>query len=144
MENITAIFVYGTLKTGQCRERCWPLVPKSRCKAWTFGELYDTGPYPALIPGTDQVGGELWFYATEDTPDVFDVLDKIEDYSPQRPSGNLYDRRVVECHVENGDVVKAYAYHYAKLEELPRFRKVQPHYLRGNLRLAVWPDGSDW
>ncbi len=57
MSPVQAFFVYGTLKTGQCRERCWPCKPIETRAAWVYGELYDTGPYPALFAGSDMVGG---------------------------------------------------------------------------------------
>ncbi|HUE74163.1 MAG TPA: gamma-glutamylcyclotransferase family protein [Pirellulaceae bacterium] len=107
-----AIFVYGTLKRGQCRERAWPRRPLGVESAWTLGRLYDLGPYPALIEGTDRVLGEVWRFAPEDMRESLRVLDGIEGFRDQ--SDDLYRREVVECTTESGIVVRAYTYCYAR------------------------------
>ncbi len=66
LESINAVFVYGTLKTGQCRESCWPRKPLEVRRAWTLGALYDTGPYPALFAGEDMVAGQVWIFDADD------------------------------------------------------------------------------
>lgn len=48
---ITDLFVYGTLKRGQCRETMWPRPPVSVRPAFIRGRLYDLGPYPAIWCG---------------------------------------------------------------------------------------------
>ncbi len=46
------------------------------------GELYDTGPYPAMFPGTDLVGGQVWLFDSADIPAVIAELDEVEEYRP--------------------------------------------------------------
>src|SRR5438093_3247250 len=43
------VFVYGTLKRGEERARCWPRSPERVVPATTQGRLYDLGTYPALV-----------------------------------------------------------------------------------------------
>jgi gamma-glutamylcyclotransferase (GGCT)/AIG2-like uncharacterized protein YtfP len=72
---VDCVFVYGTLKRGQVRERSWPRQPLAVEPAWTLGRLFDLGPYPGLLAGTDRVLGELWRFAAEDLPETLRVLD---------------------------------------------------------------------
>jgi gamma-glutamylcyclotransferase (GGCT)/AIG2-like uncharacterized protein YtfP len=144
MDPVRAVFVYGTLKTGQCREHCWPCIPRKRQRAWTRGMLYDTGPYPAVVPGDTAVGGQLWYYDAQSLPQVCAVLDEIEDYQPGRERGNLYIRAVVDCFTEDGETVPAYIYFYARTADLPTFQLVKPQFPFAEGFLAVWPDGGEW
>lgn len=106
------VFVYGTLKRGQCREDCWPAAPVSIEPAWTRGSLWDLGPYPALLLGSDRVLGELWSFESGDISTVLRALDQIEGTNqPGLP--NEYDR--VQTRVTSwrrGEVV-ANTYRYA-------------------------------
>ncbi len=121
---IGCIFVYGTLKRGQCRERSWPRQPLSVEPAWTLGRLYDLGPYPALVAGDDRVRGELWRFAAEDLPETLRVLDGIEGFRNQ--PGDLYRRVVAECMTKAGQVANAFTYRYAR--PLPAsVRTIPPH-----------------
>lgn len=110
--SVDCVFVYGTLKRGQCRQQCWPRQPLGIEPAWTLGRLYDVGPYPGLVEGTDRVLGELWRFAAADLPQTLRVLDGIEGYRDQ--PGDLYVRVVVECTAEAGHRVGAYTYRYAR------------------------------
>lgn len=141
---VLSVFVYGTLKTGQCRETCWPEKPLCIDKAWTLGELYDTGPYPALFAGRDRVGGELWAFAEEAIARVLEELDQVEEYEPGKEATNLYNRVIVECTDQSGRVHRAYTYLYGRLDERRHFERVEPTYRWEDRCLAVWPAGSDW
>lgn len=111
------IFVYGTLKTGQLREACWPSPPLSVHPAIVRGELFDLGAYPALMPGGDLVEGEAWQLAESDLSETLRVLDQIEDFSDS--AQDLYKRVAIECTVykdgfaSRGSIVQAQTYHYA-------------------------------
>lgn len=118
-------FVYGTLKRRECREHMWPRQPITIEDAWVYGELYDTGSYPALIPGTDKVLGELWTFASSDFEAITRVLDEIEEYRPLDPY-NLYNREVVECETASGRRAMAQTYLYARLKDLPAFTRLTP------------------
>ena len=107
-----SIFVYGTLKRGQCREHFWPRRPVAVETAWTLGGLYDLGPYPALIAGSNRVLGELWRFAPNDLRETLRVLDGIEGFRNQ--PDDLYRRVVAECTTDAGQVVPTFTYHYAR------------------------------
>lgn len=116
MKEYLPIFVYGTLKRGQVREGMWPRKPLRVEGATTLGTLYDLGPYPALVSGEDVVEGELWIVAPADLVETLRVLDKIEEV---RPDGQgLYERRIITCRSEAGEMHRAYAYYYARLDDL--------------------------
>ncbi len=106
------VFVYGTLKRGQCREGCWPRAAAMVRPAWTLGRLLDLGPYPALVAGNDRVRGELWSFASNDMPLVVCRLDQIE-VTNQPGLVNEYDRIHVVVYMDDGQALSAYAYRYS-------------------------------
>ena len=109
---IVQVFVYGTLKRGQLRQHSWPRKPRQIEPAWTFGRLYDLGPYPALVEGTDRVLGELWQFAPEDLLETLRVLDDIEGFHGL--PDDLYSRVEIECTTAAGECVRALAYRFAR------------------------------
>jgi gamma-glutamylcyclotransferase (GGCT)/AIG2-like uncharacterized protein YtfP len=143
-DSITSLFVYGTLKTGQCREKCWPATPLGIRKAWLIGELYDTGPYPALLGGQDCVAGELWTFEPSDMPRVLSVLDRIEEYRPGCEATNLYNRVIERCWLMTGGCESAYCYRYGQPGHANQFQRVEPSYEWEGRRFAVWPTGGRW
>lgn len=117
LRNATAIFVYGTLKRGELRERMWPRPAIRVVAAETLGTLYDLGAYPGLRPGKDRVRGELWFIAAADLEVTLRVLDGIEGYRGE-PT-DLYTRLTVACHsLPEGEVHEALTYHYHRPADL--------------------------
>ncbi|MGI9470254.1 MAG: gamma-glutamylcyclotransferase family protein [Rubripirellula sp.] len=132
---ITRVFVYGTLKRGQCRDGLWPCVPRSVNATWTRGTLYGRSDYPAMIPGQDRVTGECWSFSAEDMVAVMQTLDRIEGANqPGQP--DLYHR--VEVDVWDLEIPdesaagsesppqRAVAYHYVNDPGLHGFRKIKP------------------
>lgn len=128
------IFVYGTLRQGQCREHCWPRSPQQVATAFAQGELYDLGPYPALLTGDDLVRGECWTVRAADLAETLQVLDVIEGFA-QPGEADLYRRQVVDVFICDGDpdptgeigieslvTTRAYAY-FLVPERLPAFAK---------------------
>lgn len=78
------VFVYGTLKPGECNyERfCAPYVIEARA-AITSGRLYDL---PLGYPGmTWELGWVLGVRLTFDDPEVLVQLDQLEEFFPERP-----------------------------------------------------------
>jgi gamma-glutamylcyclotransferase (GGCT)/AIG2-like uncharacterized protein YtfP len=135
-------FVYGTLKRGECREKCWPRPPLQVESAWVRGELYDTGPYPALRPGNDPVLGEVWSYPAHDLAIVTRVLDEIEEYCEGR-IGNLYTRETIECQTFDGRQFIAQTYVYAQTIDRPTFQRRLPTVDVGGQRFAYWTKRVD-
>ena len=132
---VNAVFVYGTLKRGECRESCWPRAPLRVEAAATKGQLYDLGPYPALCPGAGTVAGEVWTFAPRDMPATRAALDEIEDHYGE--PDDAYTRRVVDCRLAAGGpgehkTIRAYAYFYSRAtEDLSSARQ-----------LSAGPDGT--
>lgn len=109
------LFVYGTLMQGQQRGGMWPRRPLAIVPAEVRGELYDLGPYPALVEGHDRIAGEAWTFDPSDLPEVLRVLDAIECYDqPGEP--NIYIRTVVDytsAEQHRGPTGRAQTYLYA-------------------------------
>jgi gamma-glutamylcyclotransferase (GGCT)/AIG2-like uncharacterized protein YtfP len=110
---VLGVFVYGTLKRGQCREHCWPVPPSKIFDGYVLGTLYGRSDYPALVAGADRVIGELWCYDTA-LDRVVQVLDEIEETN-QVGVPDLYKRAIVQVHSLDGNLIgPAYTYHYAQ------------------------------
>lgn len=120
---VNAVFVYGTLMRGQSRERCWPHTPLAVEPAIARGILYDLGPYPAMIAGSDFVAGELWHIAAEHIGATLQALDAVEGYVGR--DSDLYRRVVIDCETSD-DVVQAWTYHFAQHDSLLRARRIRP------------------
>lgn len=95
----SAVFVYGTLQRGQERETCWPHPPRDIQPGYVTGQLFDLGPYPALVAGDGVVAGELWLLDESNLAETLQVLDEIEGYVG--PSGpNLYLRETTRVYCD--------------------------------------------
>jgi gamma-glutamylcyclotransferase (GGCT)/AIG2-like uncharacterized protein YtfP len=132
------VFVYGTLKTNQCRATCWPAAPISVRVAWTHGRLYDLGPYPALARGEDRVLGELWHFTPTEMDTVFATLDRIEGTN-QPGETNEYNREIVIVHLEDGSQLSASTYFYARLDVLQGLEPQPPSYRHRDQHYVSWP-----
>lgn len=121
-DEVSAIFVYGTLQRGEEREKCWPREPVKIEEATIRGRLYDLGPYPALTDGTDEIQGELWHIAPNDLEVTLAALDKIECYG--NDDVDLYIRRIVVATNDAGQNVDAHTYFFANTAELKNYAVV--------------------
>lgn len=108
------VFVYGTLKRGQCREKCWPRAPLSVQPAFVRGRLLCLGPFPGLVEGEEWIRGEAWKIAHRDLAETIRVLDQIEGF--QQPQGaDQYQRIEIELfeHIGEPSVGRAITYRLA-------------------------------
>ncbi|MCP4888773.1 gamma-glutamylcyclotransferase [Rubripirellula sp.] len=127
---LTSIFVYGTLKRGQCRESCWPETPTMIQNAWVAGNLYGRSDYPAMTPGHDRVHGELWQFQSPQMNRVLKALDQVE------AAPTLYRRITTEVFDPNNQALGiAWTYHYASNPTLDGFQLLIPA-ADGNIH---WP-----
>lgn len=99
------VFVYGGLMYGFDLH-----APLANCfflgRGTVKGRLFDLGRYPGLVPGSEEVWGEVY---EVDAP-LTETLDGIEGYDPVRDEGP-YLRRPVQ--VRFGDeAIEAHAYFY--------------------------------
>jgi len=133
------VFVYGTLKRGECREACWPRAALNIEPAWTLGALIDLGPYPALLAGKERVLGELWSFDPQDIAIVFEQLDRVEGTNqPGLP--NEYDRvRVVATGQTFGEV-GASTYRYANLQQAAQYTALAASHVIDGRAYVKWPD----
>ncbi len=113
MEEHLPFFVYGTLKRGEVRERCWPHPASDIVAATTRGALYALASYPALLPGDDAVSGELWFIRASHMAETLRVLDAIEGFR-QGDDIDLYVRDIADCVSTDGAKYRAYLYYYVQ------------------------------
>ncbi|HEY9829105.1 MAG TPA: gamma-glutamylcyclotransferase [Stenomitos sp.] len=96
--NFVKVFVYGTLKPGEINydRYCVGKVLQEK-PAIAYGQLYHLSlGYPGLILGDGQVQGFLLTFADST---IFESLDELEDYDPnRRPEDNEYNRAQVEVY----------------------------------------------
>lgn len=136
------VFVYGTLKRGECREACWPRAALTIEPAWTRGSLIDLGPYPALLVGDDRVLGELWSFTADDIAAVFEALDRVEGTN-QPGTANEYDRVRVEVIGQTHGELKASTYRYANLKLAAQFAPMAASQLIDGQSYVKWPMDSN-
>jgi gamma-glutamylcyclotransferase (GGCT)/AIG2-like uncharacterized protein YtfP len=157
MSEISAFFVYGTLKRSHLRGGLWPRSPLQVHKAIIQANLFDLGPYPAATEGDHWVLGELWIMRQQDMPSTIQALDQIEGYDEFKQE-NEYVRRRVEAFFEapktivsdNGadsgrtveHSVPAYSYFNANAKRLANARLIEPVGSFLDRRVACWPDAS--
>lgn len=137
-----SFFAYGTLKLNQVRARCWPFKPTSVQIAYARGQLFDLGPYPALAEGENWVQGELWTFLPSQIAKTLQVIDDVEGYE-QSPD-DLYDRRIISCVLENGQIESAFCYFFLRWKQKHQAKYIEPaHKLPkdvgyGTERCAKW------
>ena len=89
------LFVYGSLKFGEINHhRIFSGYDIKVTPAWTYGELYDLGYFPALTEGTNKIYGELIEF---DDLEILRRVDSLEGYRGGNSNFNFYDRK--EIHV---------------------------------------------
>jgi gamma-glutamylcyclotransferase (GGCT)/AIG2-like uncharacterized protein YtfP len=121
---IAGVFVYGTLMQGQVRAKFWPRKPISIEPATILGELYDVGPYPAILHGDETIGGELWRIAPADLEETLVALDRVEGFG--QGGADLYVRREVQCRTLSGESVFAFTYYLADESAARRHARITP------------------
>ena len=137
-----SFFAYGTLKLRQVRAHCWPFKPTSVQIAYTRGQLFDLGPYPALAEGENWVQGELWTFLPSQIAKTLQVIDDVEGYE-QSPD-DLYDRRVIDAVLEDGEIESAFCYFFLRWKQTHQAKYIEPaHKLPkdvgyGTERCAKW------
>jgi gamma-glutamylcyclotransferase (GGCT)/AIG2-like uncharacterized protein YtfP len=133
---ICGVFAYGTLKRGQCRERCWPHPPQRIEAAYVLGQLHDLGEYPALVDGRDRIAGELWHVAPQHLDDTLRALDVVEGATGGPDA--WFVRRLVTCYVHGGGEAQAWIYYFAQ----PARLKEYPTVAADADGLCRWPRGE--
>jgi gamma-glutamylcyclotransferase (GGCT)/AIG2-like uncharacterized protein YtfP len=120
VSELLKVFVYGTLKPGECNYQpyCAGRVIEVH-PAIAFGQLYDLPlGYPAMTLGNSAVQGYL---LTLTDSAALDILDELEDYHPQRsPDQNEYIRQRVDTfNLNHQPLGPAWAY-LMELEQVKR------------------------
>lgn len=84
------VFVYGTLREGDCRYGLSSLVNLLSKDAYIEDfQLARLGSFPGIVPGQGRVKGELHLYST------FKELDHIEGFCEDQPESSLFLRQEV-------------------------------------------------
>lgn len=124
MSDVCSFFVYGTLKQGEVRARLWPVAPIRIVEASIQAEMYDLGPYPAIIPGSDRIRGERWEFLPRQVALTQAALDAIEGYRER--DDDLYVRRAVDCTDIEGMCCLAFVYFLSRTELLQYAERILP------------------
>ena len=138
---ITDLFVYGTLKRGECRESMWPRKPICIREGFILARLYDLGSYPAIrvdesgdpdddllrVDKLDWVRGELWSFSRKDVAPTIAILDEIEQTN-QHGDCNLYDHVLVRVFDQPNSRRSqlALAYQFSSTLRLDHSRRLGP------------------
>jgi gamma-glutamylcyclotransferase (GGCT)/AIG2-like uncharacterized protein YtfP len=119
--NGTDVFVYGTLKPGECNYQryCQGVVMQTQ-PAIAYGQLFQLPMgYPAMISGEGVVQGVILSFSNLS---ILTVLDQLEDYDPCRPSEqNEYQRQWIQTYtLDHQPLQQVWAY-LMTVESLKRF-----------------------
>jgi len=88
------IFVYGSLKFGEINHhRIFAGFDIKVRPAWTYGDLYDLGYFPALTDGNNKVYGELIEF---NNLEILTRVDSLEGYRGENSIYNFYERRGIQ------------------------------------------------
>jgi len=111
------VFVYGTLKKGfSNHDRIFAGYDIKITPAWTYGELYDLGHFPAMTEGNNKVNGELIEF---EDPGILRKIDRLEGYRGEEASFNFYERREIQVFTKReGQTVWAYFLNKSKLANI--------------------------
>lgn len=110
---IDKIFVYGSLRSDMFNYNKLLNGKVSKVYKGTIkGQLFhlDNKGYPAVIPGNDNISGELMELKDFDKSLV--ELDKLENYTEDNNLNCEYLRKEVKVKLEDGSIEKAYYYEY--------------------------------
>ncbi len=103
------VFVYGTLRTGDCRFGVESFKEMIAPKAYIEGfDMLDFGGFPGLIRGGNRIRGEVHEY------EHLKILDRIEGYNEKAPKTGLYDRCLVTVETPEGKIEDCWVYTYNK------------------------------
>ena len=101
------LFVYGSLKFGENNHnRIFSGYDIKITSAWTFGELYDLGYFPALTDGNNKVYGELIEF---NNLEILTRVDSLEGYRGENSNFNFYDRKEIHVFTDKNEIT-AWAY----------------------------------
>lgn len=105
------VFVYGTLKPGECNYQryCLGKVVEEK-EAIAYGQLFDLSlGYPAMTVGESPVQGFVLTFADSG---ILGILDELEDYQEHRkPEENEYNRHKIATYNRDGKALgMAWAY----------------------------------
>ncbi|MGB7442111.1 MAG: gamma-glutamylcyclotransferase [Coleofasciculaceae cyanobacterium] len=114
------VFVYGTLKPGESNYHryCAGKVVEQK-PAIAYGQLFHLSlGYPAMTLGNGRVYGYLLTFTDLN---ILGLLDKLEDYEPNRPSQeNEYNRQLLEIYDLKGKILGS-AWTYLMTDEQVQF-----------------------
>lgn len=99
------VFVYGTLKPGECNYQryCVGKVVEEK-EAIAYGQLFDLSlGYPAMTTGESPVQGFVLTFADSG---ILTLLDELEDYNPHwQPEENEYNRLQIATYDKAGEAL---------------------------------------
>jgi len=117
-----AVFVYGTLREGECRFGIDSLVGvlHKEAELKNFDMLSINGSFPGLVPGEGTVKGEVHVFKT------FAELNRIEGFSEKDLKNSLYLRQTVTISTPEGEMeASTYVFNEDADTARERYRSVE-------------------
>lgn len=143
MANFLPFFVYGTLMTGYANHRAiFESLPLNIERASVRGSLYHLPEgYPALLPGKEQVYGELITprCSAAEYAQLVNRMDELEGFGGVGEPDNLYNREALLVETAQGSL-RAYGYLYVDTEYAQERGTHIPH---GDWRRYIQPSQID-
>jgi gamma-glutamylcyclotransferase (GGCT)/AIG2-like uncharacterized protein YtfP len=94
----THVFVYGTLKPGECNHDRYCSQAIAQERAFAFGQLFALPSYPAMTVDDPMANHPVYGWLLRfRNAEVLKALDELEDYQADRPKAqNEYDRQKIQ------------------------------------------------
>ena len=106
------VFVYGTLRSGDCRHGIASLIDVLHEEAYLKDfKMLNLGGFPGITPGEGRVRGEVHEFKS------FIELDRIEGCH-DNSTDSLYLREEVEVELPDGNTVRAWTYIFNRADRL--------------------------
>jgi len=107
------VFVYGTLRKGDCRNRMLVEATCVAAEAYLDGfDLLDMGSFPGIVPtesaSVTRVRGEVY----DVSDDLLADLDVVEGFQEDRPDDSLYLRQEVTVKIFGSEDIEVLTYIY--------------------------------
>lgn len=105
------VFVYGTLKKDFYNHRFLEGKYDGMEEGQILGEMYNTGYFPAVVTGLNEVSGEIYYIKADEYIGVMKNLDGLEGYSEGRPAKDcMYIRKTINVRTNNMEIVECWVY----------------------------------
>jgi len=129
-ENIcNNLFVYGTLVDEELFNELFGIRPYDKQEGWIFAKMYDCGRFPMILQDPQQkVYGLVYLF--QSLHDILPSIDRYECCNDNNLKDSLYERKLVDVTLMNGEIKTAWIYFGNVYSNFCRINCVSKNFLR--------------